>query len=346
MECNEIVFDMEDDNDKDQLYKDEIKEKISSMQNSSFRTTNFSIIEYFVKNDFNPFNQEELITLLLKDYRNNPSKYVLANDKGQFKNEKSFKGSINSSISRNKSFVKGPGQNDLSLNLEKTVEYLRAIQYPLNSLYVSNSKSNKRNRRNNNFQSHPKIMNKKEDILNIKEDDDFHKPNKIKDVINGIQTANKVMKKNRNDNHSMNSQNNYNMENTSDEYTNLRKIFFQYEITYNENLSVLEKYLIALTDIEKELAVKRKLIQENLIIMKNKRCDDLTFYRLADIIVTELIINSSSLDKILNIYITNDEYDIYANAKIIVKKFKDEKDGIVNYFQNEIDCFVGNINIC
>ena len=65
MECNEIVFDMEDDNDKDQLYKDEIKEKISSMQNSSFRTTNFSIIEYFVKNDFNPFNQEELITLLI-----------------------------------------------------------------------------------------------------------------------------------------------------------------------------------------------------------------------------------------------------------------------------------------
>ena len=114
---------------EDQIYKDEIKEKISSMKDNEFRTTNFSLIEYFVKNDFRPYNQEELILLLLNDYNMNPTKYILSHDRRIFKNEASFKISIKLSISRNKSFMKGPGIDNLSLNLQNTVHYLRAM-YP------------------------------------------------------------------------------------------------------------------------------------------------------------------------------------------------------------------------
>ena len=100
MESQEIPIEIDENITQEQLYKEEIKMKNISMKNSIFRKTNFSLIEYFVENDFKTFKQEEMILLLLTDYKKNPTKYILANDKSNFKNEKSFKTSIKFSICR------------------------------------------------------------------------------------------------------------------------------------------------------------------------------------------------------------------------------------------------------
>ena len=116
-------------------YMKDINLKLSLMKNSKYRTTNFSIIEYFVENNFEPLDEEELITKILKDYKSNPNRYVLSKDKVCFKSERSFKQSIKLSISKNKAFIKGPEIGDLSLNLEKAVQYLKTMYKE----YISNS---------------------------------------------------------------------------------------------------------------------------------------------------------------------------------------------------------------
>ena len=180
MESQENPIEIDENITQDQLYKEEIKMKISSMKNSTFRTTNFSLIEYFVKNDFKTFKQEELILLLLNDYKKNPNKYILAKDKGNFKNEKSFKTSIKFSICRNKSFIKGPGPDDLSLNLEKTVQYLRAMrqQYERNSSDISTPFKlfNKSDKKSKKVQSMTKITKFNGDKLHSKANMDFLEP--------------------------------------------------------------------------------------------------------------------------------------------------------------------------
>ena len=75
---------------KEQMYIQEINQKLSVMKNSQFRTTNFSLIEYFAENNFRPLVIDELISKLLKDYKSNPKKYILSSDKGSFKSEKEF----------------------------------------------------------------------------------------------------------------------------------------------------------------------------------------------------------------------------------------------------------------
>ena len=180
MESQEIPIEIDENITQDQLYKEEIKAKISSMKNSTFRTTNFSLIEYFVENDFKTFKQEKLISLLLNDYKKNPNKYILANDKGNFKNEKSFKTSIKFSICRNKSFIKGPGPDDLSLNLEKTVQYLRAmrLQYERNSSDISTPFKlfNNSKKRGKKVQSMTKITRYNSDMLHNNANMDFREP--------------------------------------------------------------------------------------------------------------------------------------------------------------------------
>ena len=123
--------------DKD--YMNEILEKLKEMKNSQFRTTNFSLIEYFVENNFKPLDEEELISKILDDFKANPNKYVLSNDIGSFKSEKSFKHSVRISISKNKAFQKGPKSWQLSLNLEKTFQYLKIMydKYINNSLNIN-----------------------------------------------------------------------------------------------------------------------------------------------------------------------------------------------------------------
>ena len=122
-------------NDNSLKYVNEIKKKVNDMKKSEHRTTNFSLIEYFTKNDFHPLKKNELIKQLLKDYKENPSLFILANKKEIFKNEKSFKNSIIISIKRNNSFIDGPGRGELSLDLEKTCHYLKSVYHK----YISNS---------------------------------------------------------------------------------------------------------------------------------------------------------------------------------------------------------------
>ncbi len=137
---------------QDQVYIKEINQKISAMKNSQFRTTNFSLIEFFVANNFRPLIIEEIVSKLLKDYKSNPKKYILSNDKGSFKSEKNFKKSIYLSIARNKAFIKGPGSGQLSLNLCKTVQYLNTMykQYICNSTQIKTPYKLFSNKRSNN----------------------------------------------------------------------------------------------------------------------------------------------------------------------------------------------------
>ena len=119
----------------DKIIMESIKQKINVMKESQFRTTNFSLIEYFAENDFNPLYEKDLISRILTDYRLNPSRYVLSNIKGNFKSEKSFLNSVKNSISKNQAFVKGPKFGLLSLNLEKTYQYLKMMYQK----YINNS---------------------------------------------------------------------------------------------------------------------------------------------------------------------------------------------------------------
>ena len=177
----------------DQIYMNEINQKLHVMKQSQFRSTNFSLIEYFADNKFKPLIQEILIAKLLFDYKKNPNKYVLANDKGTFKSEKNFKSSISSSIARNKAFVKGPGPGELSLNLEKTLQYLNTMF----NKYTNNS---------SNIHTPYKIFSSNKNsstsiIKNIKKEKVKHELNhKADDVVNmeiEEQTKNKI-----NNNHS------------------------------------------------------------------------------------------------------------------------------------------------
>lgn len=124
---------------KRQKYINEINEKLSIMKKSQFRTTNFSLIEYFAENNYKPLLKEELITKLLKDYKLNPKKYVIKNDKATFSSERYFKSGIKLAISKNKSFMKGPGLGELSLNLYQTLQYLKSMykHYTSNSSNIS-----------------------------------------------------------------------------------------------------------------------------------------------------------------------------------------------------------------
>ena len=112
-----------------------IRKRLDIMTKSKYRTTNFSIIEYFSKNNFEPLNVDDIIFSLGVDYKSNPEKYVLANN-NHFKSERTFISSIKNSIGKNKSFVKGPGIGQLSLNLKKTLEYLETMFHK----YTNNSK--------------------------------------------------------------------------------------------------------------------------------------------------------------------------------------------------------------
>lgn len=111
----------------DKYYINDIKQKLKEMGKSEFRTTNFSLIEYFAENDFNPLYEKDLIDRILSDFKSNPNRYVLSRERGFFKNEKTFLNSVKTSISKNKAFERGPDFGQISLNLESTSQYLKTM---------------------------------------------------------------------------------------------------------------------------------------------------------------------------------------------------------------------------
>lgn len=115
----------------------EIKKKVNVMKKSKYRTSNFSLIEYFVNNNFQPLNQNYLISKLLEDYNANPERYVLSKNKGIFKSAKTFKQTIMRLARYNNSFEMGPGEGELSLNLKNACFYLRTVF----NRYITNSRN-------------------------------------------------------------------------------------------------------------------------------------------------------------------------------------------------------------
>ena len=123
------------ENERNEAFIKEIRKKVKAMKKSKYRTSNFSLIEYFVDNDFQPLNKNYLILNLIQDYNSNPKRYVLAKKRGIFKSEKSFKQSIMHYVQHNNSFEVGPGEGELSINLENACLYLRSVY----TKYLTNS---------------------------------------------------------------------------------------------------------------------------------------------------------------------------------------------------------------
>ena len=152
----------ESDNSSEDEFKEkyinEIREKVRIMKKSNYRTTNFSLIEYFERYDFIPLNKDFLLDCILYDYKENPGRYVLSKGKEIFKSENSFKRSVKHYMSKNNSFIAGPTKKELSLNLKNTCIYLRSVfkKYTSNSMDVTTPikrcRNSQNNRRNKDFQ--------------------------------------------------------------------------------------------------------------------------------------------------------------------------------------------------
>ena len=123
-------------NDFSGNYINEIKKKVNIMKQSKYRTTNFSIIVYFVKNNFLPLNKSILISNLLRDYKASPNSFVISKKNSVYKSETTFRRSIRHYIQHNNSFFEGPEKEQLSINLENACYYLRTVF----NKYINNSK--------------------------------------------------------------------------------------------------------------------------------------------------------------------------------------------------------------
>lgn len=156
-------------NNDDTQIINKIRRRLAIMGRNNRRTTNFSLIEYFAVNNFQPINIKIIIMHLVDDYKQNPSKYVLSNETANFKNEKTFISSIKKAIKKNSAFVKGPGEEQLSLNLENTLVYLEAM-YPK---YANNSPDIKTPIKLSKRRIEKKQRHKNYDIKQEKKDDDY-----------------------------------------------------------------------------------------------------------------------------------------------------------------------------
>ena len=155
-------------------YIKKIRNKLEVMTQSKYRTTNFSLIEYFAKHNFQALNIEDLTMILSIDYKANPTKYVLTKDNNHFKSEKTFINSIKTSISKNKAFVKGPGIGQLTLNLPKTLEYLETMynKYKNNSKDIKTPVKLSKSKNHDNKKKKLNVINLMEDNTNNINDDD------------------------------------------------------------------------------------------------------------------------------------------------------------------------------
>lgn len=125
----EIVENEQINNEDDfsQNYINEIKKKVNIMNNSKYRTTFFAIIACFVKNNFIPLSKEVLKSKLIKDYKASPRSFVNAKNYAIIESESAFRKSILYSMRSYKYFIAGPGEGQISLNLEFACYYLRSV---------------------------------------------------------------------------------------------------------------------------------------------------------------------------------------------------------------------------
>ena len=299
---------------KEQILINEIKQKVSVMKKSQFRTTNFSLIEYFAENDCKPLNQDALIVKLLLDYKDNPKKYVLSNDRNSsFKCEKNFKSSIILSISRNKAFVKGPGEGELSLNLEKTVQYLKTMyrQYTNNSsnIHTPYKIFNPKNNKNRNVQS---------TVKGIK------KENNTYDVVNMEIEEQKEKSKNKNKNVEKYQNNNINNNHSFNIYFNQP----QDELGRFKNESNGKNSPISISNSTYSFSSNNDLKKEN-----KKDIPDIFQQRLN----CDLFIESLKNEKISHVLIDFNNYLLDVKAKKMNDQIEKEIEKIKNILQNIYD---------
>ena len=161
-------------NDFSRNYINEIKKKVNIMNQSKYRTTNFSIIVYFVKNNFLPLNKSILISNLLRDYKASPKSFVISKINSVYKSESTFRRSIRYYIQKNNSFFEGPGKGQLSINLENACYYLRTVfnKYTNNSNDVTTPIKAYNNQKNRNRNG---VLNIKNELINSDDSDEDNK---------------------------------------------------------------------------------------------------------------------------------------------------------------------------
>ena len=106
-----------------------IKTLVEDMNKRQTRTTNFAIIVYLVKNEFKKMSLKNLIENIKRDFEGHKAIFLNSVTKKPFEEEIKVLNSIKSSVNRNKSFnfEKNNGEKYISLNLERTLEYLEKM---------------------------------------------------------------------------------------------------------------------------------------------------------------------------------------------------------------------------
>lgn len=354
-----------------------INKKLKDMEKSQFRTTNFSIIQYLAKNRFKPLKQDDIINRLLEDYKQDPKKYILSNEKTNFKNINTFKSSILVSISKNKSFEKDSENGKIWLNLKNTCQYLQAMYRK----YTSNSRDITTPNKINIFNQYKK---KKKNIgmksvLNVKhniedEENNLKKQNsKIRrseskyfcnvedfnDEINSFsiydQTDNKnSFIKNINENNRMLK---FNMQkNKNSNKSNLPEIFFEklFHDNYIESLNN-DGISFVLKEIENyKLIIKEKNINDSIELEIDKLSLNIkNFYskkkeydkHISEIkkFQKELLYYYKMMEKILKIieletyHIMNYDYDTYINFHELALKRNDLYENVLEEIRTILD---------
>ncbi len=354
-----------------------INKKLKDMEKSQFRTTNFSIIQYLAKNRFKPLKQDDIINRLLEDYKQDPKKYILSNEKTNFKNINTFKSSILVSISKNKSFEKDSENGKIWLNLKNTCQYLQAMYRK----YTSNSRDITTPNKINIFNQY---KNKKKNIgmksvLNVKhniedEENNLKKQNsKIRrseskyfcnvedfnDEINSFsiydQTDNKnSFIKNINENNRMLK---FNMQkNKNSNKSNLPEIFFEklFHDNYIESLNN-DGISFVLKEIENyKLIIKEKNINDSIELEIDKLSLNIkNFYskkkeydkHISEIkkFQKELLYYYKMMEKILKIieletyHIMNYDYDTYINFHELALKRNDLYENVLEEIRTILD---------
>ena len=121
----------------------EIRDLLKDMKKNKNRTTNFSIILYLDENNYEKISIDVIKSRIKKDFSLNPEMFINSTTKCPFESEKNVIQSLNSSISRNKSFKTEIVNKTkfVTLNKQKTLEYLRKMykKYTNKNIYNNNN---------------------------------------------------------------------------------------------------------------------------------------------------------------------------------------------------------------
>ena len=144
----------------------EIRQLLKDMKKSPIRTTNFSIILYLDENKYKRLSVEEIKEKLKRDFKEKPQMLINTTKNKPFESVRKIINSLNSSITRNKSF---------KIETVKKIKYIslneiQALEY-LKKMYGKYTRKNGDNDITSltSFESKKSKLDKKENIINEKE---------------------------------------------------------------------------------------------------------------------------------------------------------------------------------